>query len=104
MGWLYLFLAGLFEIGFTTAMRYLGWPPRLWPLVLFLLFSTASFGFLMAAARTLPVGTAYAVWTGIGAAGTVLIGMACYGEPATAARLVLMAVLISAIAGLKVLG
>ena len=104
MGWLYLLLAGLLEIGFTTAMRYLGWPPRLQPLALFLVFSTASFGFLMAAVRTVPVGTAYAVWTGIGAAGTVLIGMAWYGEPATTVRLVLIVILIGAIAGLKLIG
>lgn len=101
MGWFYLVLAGLFEIGFTTSMRYLGWPPRPWPLAFFLLFSTASFGFLIAAMRSVPVGTAYAVWTGIGAAGTVLIGMAWFDEPATAIRLALLVAIISAIIGLK---
>lgn len=103
MGWIYLLLAGLFEIGFTTSMRYLGWPPRIGPLMVFIVFSTASFGFLMAAVRSLPVGTAYAVWTGIGAAGTALIGMAWYGEPTTMARALLIVVLIGAIAGLKLI-
>ena len=103
MGWFYLLLAGLFEIGFTTSMRYLGWPPRLVPLGAFLVFATASFGCLMAAMRTVPVGTAYAVWTGIGAAGTVLIGMAWYGEPTSAVRLALIVVLVGAIAGLKLI-
>ncbi len=101
MGWLFLLLAGLFEIGFTTSMRYLGWPPRLAPLAVFLVFSTASFTCLLIAMRTIPVGTAYAVWTGIGAAGTVLIGMAWYDEPATTIRLALIVILIGSIAGLK---
>jgi quaternary ammonium compound-resistance protein SugE len=101
MGWFYLVLAGLLEIGFATAMRYLGWPPRIVPLAVFVVFATASFACLMLAVRTLPVGTAYAVWTGIGAAGTVVIGMLWYGEPATAARIALILVLISAIVGLK---
>lgn len=101
MGWVYLMLAGVFEIGFTTSMRYLGWPPKPWPLIAFLVSSSLSFGLLIAAMRTIPLGTAYAVWTGIGAAGTVLIGIALYGEAATAARLLLLAVLIAAIVGLK---
>jgi len=103
MGWLYLTLAGLFEIGFTTAMRYLGWPPRGVPLGVFLIFMVASFACLMAAIRTVPVGTAYAVWTGIGAAGTVLIGMIWYDEPATTLRVALIVVLIGAIVGLKLI-
>lgn len=101
MGWIYLCLAGLFEIGFTTSMRYFGWPPQPWPLAIFLIFSTASFGCLLAAMQSVPVGTAYAVWTGIGAAGTVLIGMMWFGEPTTPARLCLLAVLIGSIIGLK---
>jgi quaternary ammonium compound-resistance protein SugE len=103
MGWVYLLLAGLFEIGFTTSMRYLDWPPRLGPLVVFVVFASASFACLMIAVKTLPVGTAYAVWTGIGAAGTALIGMAWYGELVSTARLVLIVVLIGAIAGLKLI-
>ncbi len=103
MGWMFLLLAGLFEIGFTTAMRYLTWPPRIGPVLTFLAFSSASFGCLLIAMRSVPVGTAYAVWTGIGAAGTVIIGMMYYGEPAQTLRIVLIFVLIAAIAGLKLI-
>lgn len=104
MGWLYLVLAGLFEIGFTTSMRDMGWPPRLVPLLAFLVWSTLSFVFLALAIRTIPVGTAYAVWTGIGAAGTVAIGMLFYDEPAGTVRLALLVILIGAIMGLKLVG
>jgi len=101
MGWVYLLLAGVFEIGFTTSMRYLGWPPRGLPLLAFLVCSSLSFGLLIAAIQTVPLGTAYAVWTGIGAAGTVLVGIAIYGETASFLRVMLLAVLICAIVGLK---
>lgn len=101
MGWLYLLLAGLFEVGFTTSMRYMDWSLRPWPIIAFAVFSTASFGFLIAAMQSIPLGTAYAVWTGIGAAGTVLLGVAYYGEPATALRALFLMLLISAIIGLK---
>lgn len=104
MGWLYLLLAGLFEIGFANSMREMGWPPKLIPLLVFLVFSTLSFVCLALAIRTIPVGTAYAVWTGIGAAGTVAIGMMFYGEPAGTVRLLLLVVLIGAIMGLKLVG
>ena len=101
MGWHYLILAGLFEIGFTTSMRYLGWPLKPLPLAAFLVCSILSFWLLIVAIRTIPLGTAYAVWTGIGAAGTVLTGIFYYGEPVTALRMVLLATLIGSIAGLK---
>ena len=101
MGWVYLLLAGLFEIGFTTSMRYLGWPPRPVPILAFLVCSALSFGLLIAAMRSVPIGTAYAVWTGIGAAGTALIGITWYGEQATTLRLILLTVLIVSIIGLK---
>ena len=101
MGWLYLLFAGLFEIGFTTSMRYLGWPPRFWPAASFVIFSALSFWLLSAATRTVPLGTAYAVWTGIGAAGAALLGIVVYREPAGTMRLVLLSVLIGAIIGLK---
>jgi quaternary ammonium compound-resistance protein SugE len=100
MSWLFLLLAGLLEIGFTTAMRYIdGWKP--WPILAFIAAATLSFLCLQLAIRTIPLGTAYAVWTGIGAAGTALIGMAFYNEPTTTLRLVFLAVLIGAIIGLK---
>ena len=101
MGWLYLLLAGVFEIVFTTSMRYLEWPPRPVPLAVFLVAAVLSFTLLVAAIKTVPLGTAYAVWTGIGAAGTALIGIWLYGEPATALRLVLLGLLIASIVGLK---
>lgn len=101
MGWVYLMLAGVFEIGFTTSMRYLGWPLRLWPFIAFLISSSLSFGLLIAATQSIPLGTAYAVWTGIGAAGTVLVGIVLHGETAGPARLLLLAILIAAIVGLK---
>ncbi len=101
MGWIYLLLAGLFEIGFTTSMRYMTWPARPVPVVVFAVCSIATFALLIAATKTVPLGTAYAVWTGIGAAGTALIGIFCYDEPATTLRLLMLVVLIGSIVGLK---
>lgn len=101
MGWMFLLLAGLFEIGFTTAMRYLTWPPRIGPVLTFLVFSSASFGCLLIAMRSVPVGTAYAVWTGIGAIGTVILGIVLFAEPATALRLGCVALILTGIVGLK---
>ena len=101
MGWIYLGFAGLFEIGFTTSMRYLGWPLKGWPFMAFLVSAVLSFWLLNAAIKTIPLGTAYAIWTGIGAAGTVLAGILYYGEPTTGLRLVFLATLIGSIAGLK---
>jgi quaternary ammonium compound-resistance protein SugE len=102
MAWIYLLLAGVFEVAFTTALRYIDqtWPWR--PLALFVLSAACSFYFLSLSLRTLPLGTAYAVWTGIGAAGTVLVGLLFYDEPADALRLAFLTLLIAAIVGLKV--
>ena len=101
MGWVYLILAGLFEIGFTTSMRYMDWSLRPWPIIAFLICSTVSFGLLIAATRSIPLGTAYAVWTGIGAAGTAVLGMMFHDEPAETLRVVLLMILIGSIIGLK---
>lgn len=101
MAWLYLVLAGIAEIGMTTAMRYIDWPPRALPVITFLVFTNVSFGLLIVASWTIPLGTAYAVWTGIGAAGTVLVGLWVYGEPTTALRLFFLTMLIASIVGLK---
>lgn len=100
-GWLYLVLAGVFEIGFTTSMRYLDWSLRPAPIAAFLVCSVASFWLLIAAMKTVPLGTAYAVWTGIGASGTALLGIYYYGEAATTLRLIFLATLIGSIIGLK---
>ena len=101
MAWLLLIVGGMFEVGFTTALRFVdGF--RNWPWTLAFLGSvTMSMGLLEVAARTIPMGTAYAVWGGIGAVGTVIVGMAFFDEPATLVRLLLILAIIAAIAGLK---
>lgn len=101
MGWYLLVLAGLFEVGFTTAMRHIDGTMPWRPILAFLVCATSSFGLLIAATQTLPIGTAYAIWTGIGAAGTVLVGIFLYGEAATTLRLALLTLLIGSIVGLK---
>ncbi len=101
MAWLLLILGGLFEVGFTTALRFVdGFRNLPWTLA-FLGSVTMSMGLLEYAARSIPMGTAYAVWGGIGAVGTVLVGMAFFDEPATLIRLLLILVIVAAIAGLK---
>ena len=101
MAWLILIIGGLFEIGFTTALRFVdGFRNLPWTLA-FLASVTASMGLLEVAARSIPMGTAYAVWGGIGAVGTVIIGMAFFDEPATLIRLLLILTIVAAIAGLK---
>lgn len=104
MAWLLLIIGGLFEVGFTTSLRYVeGFRNLPWTLA-FLGSVTASMGLLEYAARTIPMGTAYAVWAGIGAVGTVLVGIAFYDEPSTLVRLLLIMTIVAAIAGLKLLG
>lgn len=102
MAWLFLIVAGGFEIGFTTRLRFTeGFRNAPWTAG-FLACAVASFVFLDLATRTgLPLGTAYAVWTGIGAMGTVLLGMAAFGEPASLVRIALILGLIACVAGLK---
>ena len=101
MAWALLILGGLFEVGFTTCLRYTDGFRNLPWTAAFLGSVTASMGLLEVAARSIPLGTAYAVWTGIGALGTVVIGMIWFGEPATLVRGVLILGLIACIAGLK---
>ena len=101
MAWLLLILGGLFEVGFTTALRFVDNFRNLpWTLA-FLGSVTMSMGLLEYAARTIPMGTAYAVWGGIGAVGTVIVGMIFFHEPATLIRLLLILSIVAAIAGLK---
>lgn len=101
--WLALVLGGLFEVGFTTSLRYVdGF--RNWPWVIaFLVSVSLSMGMLEYASRTIPLGTAYAVWAGIGAAGTALLGIFVFGDPASVPRLLLIAGLIGCIVGLKLI-
>ena len=101
MGWTYLVIAGLFEVAFTTCLKYADGFTKLWPSLGFLVSIIASFQFLTMAIRSIPLGTAYAVWTGIGAVGTAAIGIAAFGEPATTLRLVFLAVIIGGVLGLK---
>lgn len=101
MAWLLLILGGLFEVGFTTCLRYVdGFRNLPWTLG-FLASVTLSMGLLEVAARSIPLGTAYAVWTGIGAVGTVLVGIFFFDEAATIVRLLLILGTIACIAGLK---
>ena len=103
IAWGALLLGGLFEVGFTTALRHVdGF--RNWPWVLaFLVSVSLSMGLLEVASRTIPLGTAYAIWVGIGAVGTVLVGIAFYHEAASLPRLLLLAAIVGCIAGLKLL-
>lgn len=103
MAWIILFFAGLFEIGWAVGLKYTQGFTKLWPSVATVLSMVVSLALLGAALRTLPLGTAYAVWTGIGAVGTVLLGIALFGEPATADRLVCAGLIVSGIVGLKLL-
>lgn len=101
MAWALLILGGLFEVGFTTSLRFVeGFRNLPWTLA-FLVSVTLSMGLLEYAARTIPMGTAYAVWGGIGAVGTVLVGMAFFDEPTTMVRLLLILGIVACIAALK---
>jgi quaternary ammonium compound-resistance protein SugE len=102
--WLALLAGGLCEAGFTTALRHIDGGRNLPALAGFLLAVTASMGLLAWAGRHIPMGTAYAVWAGIGAATTVVIGMAFYAEPMSIARALLLVGLVGCIVGLKALG
>ena len=101
MAWAYLVLAGLFEIGFASTLKLTEGFTRLFPTLIFVVCLALSFIFLARAVRDLPIGTAYAVWTGIGAAGTAIVGILLYKEPATALRLLFLSTLIASIIGLK---
>ena len=101
MAWLWLILGGLFEVGFTTSLRFVdGFRNVPWTLA-FLGSVAVSMGLLEFSSRSIAMGTAYAVWGGIGAVGTVLVGMAWFGEPVSSLRLVLIALIIGAIVALR---
>jgi quaternary ammonium compound-resistance protein SugE len=101
MAWAILFLAGLFEIGWAIGLKYTNGFTRLWPTVLTALSMIISLTLLGLALRSLPVGTGYAVWTGIGAIGTVILGIILFNEPATAGRLACVGLIVAGILGLK---
>ncbi|MGH9628705.1 MAG: quaternary ammonium compound efflux SMR transporter SugE [Bryobacteraceae bacterium] len=102
MPWFLLFLAGLFEIVWAIGLKYTQGFSRLWPTVGTVAAMIVSFWLLSMAMRSLPVGTAYAVWTGIGAAGTVVLGIFLFSEPATVGRLACIALILLGVIGLKV--
>lgn len=101
MSWTYLFLAGLFEIGWAIGLKYTEGFIRLVPSLLTVGSMVISLGLLGLALKELPVGTAYAIWTGIGTVGTAMLGILLLGEPATALRLGCIALIIAGIVGLK---
>ena len=101
MAWAILFVAGLFEVGWAIGLKYTEGFTRLLPTLWTAASMLISLGLLGLALKTLPVGTAYAVWTGVGAAGTVVVGIWLFGEPATALRLSCIGLILAGIVGLK---
>lgn len=101
MAWTYLFIAGLLEIGWAIGLKYTHGFSRLGPSVATILCMIASFGFLAMALKAIPVGTGYAVWTGIGAAGTALLGILLFGEPRDWPRLACIGLIVAGVVGLK---
>ncbi|MBK6355327.1 MAG: quaternary ammonium compound efflux SMR transporter SugE [Betaproteobacteria bacterium] len=101
--WLILFVAGLCEIGWAVGLKYTEGFSRLWPSAATLVAMAASVVLLGWSLKVLPLGTAYAVWTGIGAVGTAILGMFLFGESKEVARLVSIALIVAGIAGLKLL-
>ena len=101
MNWLFLFVAGIFEIAWAIGLKYTeGWS-RLWPSIATVVLMIASFYFLSLAVKTLPIGTAYAVWTGIGTVGAALLGMLLFDEPRDIVRMLCILLIVAGIAGLK---
>ncbi len=103
MHWTLLLLAAALEIVWAVGLKYADGFTRLWPSVIVIAAMIASMGLLALAARGLPIGTAYAIWTGIGAAGTAIAGMILFAEPATLARLACLALIVIGVIGLKFL-
>ena len=101
MAWVYLVVAGLFEISWAIGLKYTdGWT-RLWPTVFTVLTTMASFYFLSQAVRTNPIGTGYAIWTGIGAIGTAFLGIILFSESVSATRVACIVIIVVGIVGLK---
>jgi quaternary ammonium compound-resistance protein SugE len=101
MPWIILLLAGLFEIGWAIGLKYTEGFTKLWPSVGTIAAMIVSLGLLGVAMKSLPVGTSYAVWVGVGAVGTALLGIVLLGEPATAGRLASLGLIVAGIIGLK---
>ena len=101
MNWIILVIAGLFEIGWAVGLKYTEGFTRLWPSVWTVGAMIVSLGLLGVALKTLPVGTAYAIWVGVGAAGTAVAGMLLFGEALTVARIASLVLIMAGIVGLK---
>ena len=101
MNWILLVVAGLFEIGWAIGLKYTEGFTRLWPSVWTVASMVVSIALLGIALKTIPIGTGYAVWTGIGAAGTAILGIVLFAEPATALRLGSIGLIVAGIVGLK---
>ncbi|MFQ5694375.1 MAG: DMT family transporter [Terriglobia bacterium] len=101
LAWVYLILAGVFEVAFAIALKFSHGFTRLWPSVFVFVGGFASLWLLAQAVKTLPIGTAYAVWTGIGAVGTVLVGVLFLSEPRYALRLLSILLIVAGITGLR---
>lgn len=101
MSWIFLSIAGVFEVVWAIALKYTEGFTKLTPTIVTIIGMIISFGFLSISLKSIPIGTAYAVWTGIGAVGTVIIGMLMFGEPASVMRLLFICLIISGIVGLK---
>jgi quaternary ammonium compound-resistance protein SugE len=101
MAWFYLLIAGLFEVGWAIGLKYTEGFSRLWPSLMTIVAMVLSLGFLGLALKTLPVGTAYAIWTGVGAVGTATLGIYLFAEPASAMRLACIGLIVTGIFGLK---
>ncbi len=101
MNWAILVVAGIFEVGWAIGLKYTEGFTRLWPSVWTVLAMIISLGLLGIAMKTLPVGTAYSVWVGVGAVGTVVLGIVLLGESASLARMMSVALIVAGIVGLK---
>lgn len=101
MPWIYLLLAGVFEIGFALGLKYSEGFTRLWPSVITVIFAAISLWLLNQALRTIPVGTGYAVWTGIGAVGVAIAGVFLFGDSASWPRLLCIGLIVAGVMGLK---
>ncbi|MDP2357675.1 MAG: quaternary ammonium compound efflux SMR transporter SugE [Beijerinckiaceae bacterium] len=101
MAWIYLLLAGLFEIVWAVGLKYTEGFTRLWPTVVTIAAIVVSMGLLGLAVKDLPIGTAYAIWTGIGAVGAAILGIVLFAEPATALRIASIGLIVAGVIGLK---
>jgi quaternary ammonium compound-resistance protein SugE len=101
MNWVYLFFAGLFEIGWAIGLKYTNGFSKLWPTVGTVAAMAISLGLLGIAMKSLPVGTAYAIWVGVGAVGTVILGIVLFQEPLNALRVISVALIVAGLVGLK---